>query len=152
MLRTGFVNTSRLLALTFAAVLGLSACGGAAETAEPAPTAAANDAETGGDASEPAAVVVKNIAFKPASMKVLKGTEVTWSSDDANVRHTATSGKPGTRAVSGVSKGSPAKPDGVFDGDLPDAGSKFAFTFKEAGTYAYFCEIHPSMTGEIVVE
>ena len=144
------MNTSRFLALSIAAVLGLSACGGATET-ESSPTTAAN-ADAGNDSAQPAAVVIKNIAFKPPSMKVLKGTEVTWSNEDANVRHTATSGTPGTRTVSGVSKGSPAKPDGVFDGDMPDAGATFAFTFKEAGTYAYFCEIHPSMTGEIVVE
>lgn len=145
------MNTSRFLALSIVAVLGLSACGGAAETAEPSPTTAAN-ADTGGDSAQPAAVEIKNIAYKPASMKVLKGTEVTWTSGDANVRHTATSGKPGKRAISGVTKGSEAKPDGVFDGDLPDAGAEFSFTFKEAGTFAYFCEIHPSMTGEIVVE
>ena len=96
--------------------------------------------------------MVQNIAFKPASLKVLRGTEVTWTSADANVRHTATSGVPGKREVSGVSKGSEAKPDGVFDGDMPDAGSEFSFTFDEAGTYAYFCEVHPSMTAEIVVE
>ena len=96
--------------------------------------------------------MVQNIAFKPASLKVLRGTEVTWTSADADVVHTATSGKPGKRAVSGVSKGSPAKPDGVFDGDLPDAGASFSFTFDEAGTYAYFCEIHPSMRAEVVVE
>ena len=144
------MNTSRLLALSIAAVLGLSACGGAAETSESSPTTAADDAGNG--SSQAAEVVVKNIAFKPPSMKVLQGTEVTWSNEDANVRHTATSGKPGTRTVSGVTEGSPAKPDGVFDGDMPDAGATFSFTFKEAGTYPYFCEIHPSMTGEIVVE
>jgi plastocyanin len=95
---------------------------------------------------------VVNIAFKPDTMKVLKGTEVTWTSMDAGVRHTATSGKPGERAVPGVQEGSDAKPDGVFDGDMPDAGSEFSFTFKKAGTYDYFCEVHPSMTATIVVE
>ena len=96
--------------------------------------------------------MVENIAFTPESMKVLRGTEVTWTSMDEGVRHTATSGQPGTRAVAGVTEGSDANPDGVFDGDMPDAGSAFSFRFNEVGTFEYFCEIHPSMTGSIVVE
>ena len=137
-------------ALTFALVALAwipAACAGPTEEA-PAPAAASSDSAEGGTAE----VMVQNIAFKPESLKVLRGTEVTWTSADANVRHTATSGVPGKRAVSGVSKGSEAKPDGVFDGDMPDAGAEFSFTFDEAGTYAYFCEIHPSMVAEIVVE
>lgn len=142
------MNTPRLLALTAAVALGLTACGGAAESAAPSsPTTA-----KGGGTDQPAAVTIANIAFTPPSMKVLRGTTVTWTNNDASVRHTATSGEPGTRAVAGVSKGSPANADGVFDGDMPDAGSSFEFTFDETGTFAYFCEIHPSMTGSIVVE
>ena len=143
------MNTPRLLALTAAAALGLTACGGAAE---PAAQSATAPADSGSAADKPATVTIQNIAFKPSSMKVLQGTEVTWTSKDEGVRHTATSGKPGTRAVAGVSKGSDAKADGVFDGDMPDAGSSFSFTFDETGTFKYFCEIHPSMTGSIVVE
>ena len=144
------MNTQRILCLTAAAALLLSACGGAAteteaETAAPATTQSASAEDSA------ASVSVKNIAFKPADMKVLRGTEVTWTNDD-DVAHTATSGKPGTRAVSGVSKGSPAKVDGVFNGDLAKAGATYRFTFNKPGTFAYFCEIHPSMTGEIVVE
>jgi plastocyanin len=144
------VNTRRILCLTAAAALSLSACGGAATESEPDQAAPAT-AQSGNDETSAASVSVKNIAFKPADMKVLRGTEVTWTNDD-DVAHTATSGQPGTRAVSGVSKGSPAKLDGLFDGDLAKAGATYRFTFNETGTFAYFCEIHPSMTGEIVVE
>lgn len=118
---------------------------------EPASPASSADAATPA-AQDGSTVLVQNIAFKPASLEVLRGTEVTWASADANVRHTVTSGVPGTRAVAGVSEGAEAKPDGLFDGDLPDAGSEFSLQFDEAGTYAYFCEVHPSMTAEIVVE
>ena len=97
-------------------------------------------------------IQVVNIAFKPASVKVLRGTEVTWTSADEGVRHTATSGTPGDNGVPGVSEATASKPDGLFDGDLPDAGSDFSFTFSKAGTFAYFCEIHPSMTAEVVVQ
>lgn len=136
------------LALPFA-LLTLSwipaACAGPEE--DTAATAAATEPAQG-----TAQVVVQNIAFMPESLTVLRGTEVTWTSADANVRHTATSGVPGEREVPGVTPGTDAKTDGVFDGDLPDAGAEFSFTFDEAGTYPYFCEVHPSMTAEIVVE
>lgn len=92
-----------------------------------------------------------NIAFKPASLEVSVGTEVTWTNMDDQVRHTVTSGEPGDGGVPGVSEGESARPDGTFDGDLPDAGDTFSFTFDEPGTYMYFCRVHPSMTGEVVV-
>ena len=92
-----------------------------------------------------------NIAFKPASVKVAAGAQVTWQSGDAGVKHTVTSGRPGTDAVPGVSEATAATTDGLFDGPLDDAGATFSHRFTEPGTYAYFCEVHPSMTGEVVV-
>lgn len=97
-------------------------------------------------------VDVVNIAYSPDPLEISTGTEVTWTNQDEGVHHTVTSGLPGDNGVPGVSEGKPAKPDGVFDGDLPDAGESFSFTFEEAGTYAYFCRIHPSMTAEVIVE
>ena len=96
-------------------------------------------------------VDVVNIAYSPDPLEISTGTEVTWTNQDEGVHHTVTSGLPGDNGVPGVSEGKPAKPDGLFDGDLPDAGESFSFTFEEAGTYAYFCRIHPSMTAEVIV-
>ena len=45
-----------------------------------------------------------------------------------------------------------ARPDGMFDEDLPEEGDTFAVTFDEPGTYAYYCDVHASMTGRITVE
>ena len=97
-------------------------------------------------------VDVVNIAFSPETLEVDTGTEVVWVNGDEGVHHTATSGLPGDNGVPGVSEAEPPEPDGVFDGDLPDASSQFTFTFDEPGTYAYFCRIHPAMTGEVIVE
>ncbi len=33
-----------------------------------------------------------------------------------------------------------------------DTDQKFSFTFTKAGTYQYFCAIHPNMTGKVVVQ
>ena len=145
------MTTSSRIVATALLVLTLAACGGAAsESAAPAPAAAATDSKPAEDSS--AKVKVINIAFKPGDMKVLQGTEVTWVNEDKDVHHTVTSGEGGDNGVPGVSDPKPNAPDGEFDGDLPKAGDEFAFTFDEAGEYAYFCEVHPSMRGTIVVE
>ncbi|MFN2388183.1 MAG: plastocyanin/azurin family copper-binding protein [Actinomycetota bacterium] len=147
---------ARLGAVCIAAagVVALSSCGGVTNPQAGAPTTAPSSrADDGGDpgSASDAAVLVKNIAFDPASLEVEVGTEVLWTNDDGPVRHTVTSGQPPTDAVPGLSEGKPAKKTGVFDGDLPQGGATYSFTFEKAGAYAYFCEVHPSMTGTIVV-
>jgi plastocyanin len=96
------------------------------------------------------AVTIQGIAFAPGRLSVPVGTCVTWTNKD-NVKHTVTSGKPGKDAIPGVSKGTADHPSGVFDHAMSPSGGTFSFTFKKAGTYAYFCRIHSSMRGVIVV-
>lgn len=96
-------------------------------------------------------VEVVNISFSPASLEVERGTEVVWTNRDDGVHHTVTSGIPGDDGVPGVKKAKRARPDGVFDADLADVSSEFRFTFTEPGTFAYFCRVHPSMTGQVIV-
>jgi plastocyanin len=123
---------------TFAALVlvsVLSSCGG---------SAGAPDAAT-------KSITVQHIAFDPPTLEVAPGTEVTWTNRDADVVHTATSGVPGDKGVPGLDNGTPAQPVGVFDGEMNGDAATFSFTFEEAGTYAYFCRVHQSMTGEIVV-
>jgi plastocyanin len=104
-----------------------------------------------GAAAESHDVTVEHVAFAPASLEVDAGAEVTWTNRDADVVHTATSGIPGDKGVPGLDNGTPPEPDGTFDGEMDGADATFAFTFDEPGTYAYFCRVHQSMTGEIVV-
>ncbi|HVM19929.1 MAG TPA: plastocyanin/azurin family copper-binding protein [Egibacteraceae bacterium] len=135
-----------LAALTALALL--SACGGASND----PAAAPANAPATASGGTPANVQVRNIAYQPAEITVLRGTAVTWINDDEEVRHTVTSGTPGQRAVPGVQEAAEPEVDGLFDGDLPDAGDRFSYTFAEAGSFPYFCEVHPSMTATVVVE
>jgi plastocyanin len=76
--------------------------------------------------------------FIPHTVTIGVGETVTWENTD-NAAHTATSGSP--------SDG----PSGVFDTSVIMAGGSFSFTFDEAGTYDYFCMVHPWMLGSVVV-
>ena len=79
-----------------------------------------------------------NECFLPYEETVAKGATVTWSNDDS-AAHTVTSGTP------------TGGPDGLFDSSIFMAGNSFEFTFDDAGTYDYFCMVHPWMTGIINV-
>jgi len=80
-----------------------------------------------------AEVKVDNFSFGPASLTVAVGTTVTWTNRD-DIPHTVVS------------------TDKVFKSKVLDTDEKFSFTFDKAGTYPYFCSIHPKMTGSVVVQ
>jgi len=77
--------------------------------------------------------------FIPSTVVIALGGTVTWDNTDT-AAHTATGGS----ATEG--------PSGVFDSSLIMAGSSFSHTFDEAGTFDYFCMVHPWMAGTVIVE
>ena len=79
-----------------------------------------------------AAVSIDNFTFKAPVLTVKPGTTVTWTNGD-DIPHTV------------VAK------DGSFKSKVLDTGDRFSFTFAKAGTYAYFCALHPHMTGSVIV-
>ncbi len=76
--------------------------------------------------------------FIPSMVTIDVGGEVTWDNDDT-AAHTITSGTP------------TGGPDGHFDSSLVMAGSSFSHTFDEAGSFDYFCMVHPWMQGMVMV-
>ncbi len=79
-----------------------------------------------------------NFQFQPESRSVNVGDVVRWTF--AGEPHTVTSGAPGAL-------------DGRFDSGIKDPGGSFQVTFDNAGTFPYFCQIHPEqMVGTIVVQ
>jgi amicyanin len=82
-----------------------------------------------------AEVRIDNFSFGPAALTVSVGATVTWTNRD-DIPHTV------------VSSDDPK----VFKSKVLDTDEKFSFTFTKAGTYAYFCSIHPKMTGKVVVQ
>ena len=79
--------------------------------------------------------------FIPSPVTIEAGETVTWDNTEGATPHTATSGGPG-----GDDQGA------VWDSSLIMAGMSFSFTFDTAGTYDYFCMVHPWMAGSVVVE
>lgn len=71
--------------------------------------------------------------FAPAKVTVKVGTRVTWS-NQTDAPHTVTARGTWKLASSAFTR-----------------NHNLSFTFKKAGTYKYFCSIHPYMKGEIVV-
>ena len=82
-----------------------------------------------------------NSCFIPNPVTIAMGGTVTWENVD-NAAHTVTSGTPGGDDVAAL-----------FDSSLIMAGgASFSHTFDDAGTYDYFCMVHPWMAGSVVVE
>jgi len=42
--------------------------------------------------------------------------------------------------------------DGIFKSKVRDTDEKFSYKFDKAGTYSYYCSVHPKMTGKVVVQ
>ena len=82
-----------------------------------------------------AEVKIDNFSFGPATLTVAVGTTVTWTNRD-DIPHTV------------VSTDDPK----AFKSKALDTDEKFSYTFAKAGTYPYFCSIHPKMTAKIVVQ
>jgi plastocyanin len=91
--------------------------------------AKANSPSTATAAAE---VKIDNFSFGPVALTVAAGTTVTWTNRD-DIPHTVVS------------------IEGVFKSKVMDTDEKFSYTFSKAGTFPYYCSIHPKMTGKVVV-
>ncbi len=104
--------------------------GGAVETSGGAIEDSANGDE---DSSGATTHEVDIVSFKVPTLTIKVGDTVTWTNKDGSA-HTATAN------------------DGSFDTDRLETGESGSFTFTKAGEFDYFCEIHPSMKGKVIVE
>ena len=77
-------------------------------------------------------VVVDNFSFTPATAAVPVGTTVTWTNHD-DIPHNV------------------VNPEQKFKSPVLDTDDVFSHKFEAAGTYKYYCSIHPRMTGQVVV-
>ena len=80
-----------------------------------------------------AEVTIDNFTFSPQTLTIKAGTKVTWTNRD-DIPHT----------VASTTK--------AFKSPALDTDDSYSFTFTTAGSYEYFCSLHPHMTGTIVVQ
>ena len=77
--------------------------------------------------------------FIPNKATIAVGGTVSFVNGDT-APHTSTSGSPADG------------PDGVWDSSLVMPGSSYDTTISSAGSYDYFCMVHPWMTGRIIAK
>ena len=116
--------------VSFAVFVAVVVLGASALTAPPRNLAAVVPQKT-----ESAEVKIDNFSFGPPTLTVSAGTTVTWTNRD-DIPHTVTS----------------SDDPKVFKSKVLDTDEKFSFTFTKAGTYPYFCSIHPKMTAKVIVQ
>jgi len=140
------------LAALVALSLGLVACGdsgsdSSSTEAEPAPAgqesgtaeskapdgeAPESEAAPSGEAKKSEKVDIVEFTYQPDPVVVQVGGKVIWQNQDT-APHTATAD------------------DDSWDTGTIEKGKIGSETFKEAGTFTYYCEIHPTMHGTVEV-
>jgi plastocyanin len=121
-IRVKITVTSTLVVMVLFSVVSITRAKGARQSGEQAP-----------QQSNETNVTIDNFSFTPQEITVQSGTTVTWVNQD-DVPHTVVSN------------------DNKFKSKALDTDDKFSFTFKEPGTYAYFCSVHPKMTAKVIVK
>ena len=128
---------------------GAAGCGGGDDDTSPASNSttettdttaeAGDDSSSGGNAPAPsgdavrsAEVEIEDFSYRPDPVTIEEGGKVIWKNRDS-APHTATAA------------------DGSFDTGTIEQGKIKSETFKQAGTFTYFCEIHPMMHGTVEV-
>jgi plastocyanin len=84
-------------------------------------------------AQEANEIKIDNFTFTPPELSVAVGTTVKFVNHD-DIPHSV------------VDKNK------AFRSKALDTDDSFTFTFANAGTYDYFCGLHPHMTGKIIVK
>jgi plastocyanin len=92
-------------------------------------TVAAEDAPKGA----PNEVVIDNFIFTPKELTVAVGTTVKWVNHD-DIPHSV------------------VEKNKSFRSKALDTDDSFTYTFAAAGTFDYFCGLHPHMVGQIIVK
>ena len=78
-------------------------------------------------------VTIDNFTFSPKEITVAVGTTVKWVNHD-DIPHTV------------VEKNT------TFRSKALDTDDSYSFTFASAGSFDYFCGLHPHMVGKIIVQ
>jgi plastocyanin len=72
-------------------------------------------------------------SFVPTSLTVPAGTTVRWVNTSTEPHNVVSN-------------------TGLFRSEILNPDQDFSYTFEEAGTFSYVCELHPGMAGTIIVQ
>ena len=78
-------------------------------------------------------ITIDNFTFSPKELTVAVGTTVKWVNHD-DIPHTVVEKKT------------------TFRSKALDTDDSYSFTFSSAGTFDYFCGLHPHMVGKVIVK
>ena len=78
-------------------------------------------------------ITIDNFTFTPPELTVAVGTTVKWVNHD-DIPHTV------------------ASKDKAFRSQALDTDDSYSFTFTSAGTFDYFCGLHPHMVGKVIAK
>ncbi len=78
-------------------------------------------------------IMIDNFTFSPKELTVAVGTTVKWVNHD-DIPHTVVEKKT------------------TFRSKVLDTDDSYSFTFTSAGTFDYFCSLHPHMVGQVIVK
>jgi len=125
------------MALVMAGILliglvALAGCGSKATTTPLPTTKPKTTPSTTPQTSTGNKISIVDFSFNPSTLTIKPGDTVTWTNTSSGTTHTVT----GTG----------------FDSGQLAPGSSFQHTFPTAGTFDFHCSIHPSMTGQIIVQ
>ena len=84
-------------------------------------------------AEEANVITVDNFTFTPPELTVAVGTTVKWVNRD-DIPHTL------------------VEKNKTFRSKALDTDDSYSYTFANAGTFDYFCGLHPYMVGKIIVK
>ena len=113
-------------------IVVLGGCGLQKKQAEKTAVGKSTVSETSQPKTGDGAVTIGHFVFEPKEVVINAGTTVAWTHDD-NVAHSIIS-------------------PGLFESEVLQRGDKFSFKFDKPGEYSYYCGLHPSMTGKIIVK
>ncbi|MFA6526182.1 MAG: plastocyanin/azurin family copper-binding protein [Candidatus Buchananbacteria bacterium] len=78
-------------------------------------------------------IEMRNYSFNSATVTINRGTTVIWTNFDSAPHDVVADNK-------------------SFSSSLFGQGQSYSFTFTTIGTYTYYCSVHPSMKGTIIVK
>lgn len=106
---------------------------GCAQKTTEVPTTSVEERSVVSDSTVSANVVdISDFAFVPKVITVNVGDTVTWEHNDVAAHDVVSTG--------------------LFKSPFFERGGNFSFKFENAGTYEYYCSIHPAMRGTVVVK